>query len=224
MLVFGIFSRLASIGSIIVMLVATFVYRDYMVTYFNYFGEFAMLAIFGSYVFSLDRLRDGKKVIAEKAKQWEMFIIRATYGISIIYPAVTIKLLHPVIILEIVAKYHMTDIHWLFPPDPLLISLGTGLTQIIVGLMIIAGFQTRFNSLITFFFYVLSILFFLFRHGIRPNKCFTADQNRGSNAGASSVTIQNIPIYFVALNKFFTSVAERTRLKICTSSIRPLNG
>jgi uncharacterized membrane protein YphA (DoxX/SURF4 family) len=62
--------------------------------------------------------------------------------------------------IEIAGKYHLTDIHWLFPPDPLLVSLGTGLMQIVVGLALIVGFETRLNALITFVLYVMSILYF----------------------------------------------------------------
>lgn len=160
LMVFGLFSRIAGAGAMIVTLLATFVYRDYMLTYFNYFGEFAALLLFGSYVFSGDRLRSAGRIVSEKARQWEATILRVTYGISILYPAISIKLLHPSIMIEIAEKYHLTDIHWLFPSDPLLISLGTGLTQIAVGLAIMLGFETRLNSAITFTLYIMSILYF----------------------------------------------------------------
>ncbi len=160
MLVCGLWSRIAGFGAMIIMILTTIAYRDYMVTYFNYFGEFAALALFGSYVFSIDRLFDKKKVVMEKIKQWEAVILRVTYGVAILYPAITIKLLHPSIMIEIVNQYHLNSIHWLFPQDPLLISLGTGLTQIVIGLAIIIGFETRLSSVITFVLYVLSILYF----------------------------------------------------------------
>ncbi len=160
LMVFGLFSRIAGAAAMLIIILATFVYKDYMLTYFNYFGEFTILFLFGSYVFSLDRLFDAKRVVSHKIRQWEALIIRVTYGISILYPAISIKILHPIIIVEIVKQYHMTDIHWLFPSDPLLISLGTGLTQIVVGLALIVGFETRLNSMITFALYVMSILFF----------------------------------------------------------------
>jgi uncharacterized membrane protein YphA (DoxX/SURF4 family) len=160
LMVLGLFSRIAGAGAMVAILLATFVYKDYMLTYFNYFGEFVALAVFGSYIFSIDRLRSAKKEIAHKVRQWEALILRVTYGISILYPAISIKLLHPIIIIEIAKQYHLTDIAWLFPPDPLLISLGTGLTQVAVGLALIVGFETRLNSLITFTLYVMSIAFF----------------------------------------------------------------
>lgn len=160
LMVLGFFSRIAGTGAMIITLLATWAYKDYMLTYFNYFGEFAALALWSSYVFSIDRLRDKAKIVAGKIRRWEAVILRVTYGVSVLYPAISIKILHPAIVIEIVKQYHLADIRWIFPPDPLLISLGTGLTQIAVGLAIIVGFETRLNSLITFTLYIMSILYF----------------------------------------------------------------
>lgn len=161
LLVTGLFSRVAGLGAMVIMLLATLVYKDYMLTYFNYFGEFLTLVIFGSYVFSLDKLFALKKaVVSRTTRNWEALIIRVTYGISIWYPAISIKLLHPIIIVWIVQQYHLNQITWMFPQDPVLIALGTGLTQIAVGLALMAGFETRLMAAITFVLYVMSILFF----------------------------------------------------------------
>lgn len=160
LLVLGLFTRIASLIGFALLLLTTYVYGEYMITYFNYFGEFLALIIFGSYVFSLDNKFLGKSKLIKKYKNWEIFLIRVTYGISVMYPAITLKLLHPAVIVEIVNQYHMNQIWWLFPQDPLLISLGTGLAQILVGVMIIIGFETRLASFATFLLYVGSIVFF----------------------------------------------------------------
>lgn len=68
--------------------------------------------------------------------------------------------MHPIIIVEIEKQYHLSQIGWLFPQDPLLISLGTGLAQITVGLFIIIGFETRLSAFLTLLLYVGSIIFF----------------------------------------------------------------
>ncbi len=159
-LILGIFTELVSIISLGILLLATYVYKDYMLTYFNYFGEFIALIIFGSRIFSLDRLFFGVSKLQQKYKKYEIAIIRTTYGISILYPAISIKLLHPIIIVDIVNQYNLTQFHWLFPRDPVLISLGSGLAQVAVGIAIIAGFQTRLNSLVTFSLMILSVIFF----------------------------------------------------------------
>lgn len=131
-----------------------------MITYFNYYGELIALILFGSYVLSVDNKLFGVSRLATKYKDLEILLIRVTYGISVMYPAITLKLFHPAVIIDIVNKYHMNQIHWLFPQDPLLISLGTGLAQIAVGLMIVFGFETRFASFVTFLLYLLSVMFF----------------------------------------------------------------
>ncbi|MBU6500842.1 MAG: DoxX family protein [Patescibacteria group bacterium] len=160
LLILGLFSRVAGAVSLLIISLATIIYRDYMLTYFNYFGEFAALVLFGSYVFSLDRLRAAGKNISRRIKDYETAILRITYGVSVLYPAISIKLLHPIIIVQIVNQYHLNQIHWLFPQDPLLISLGTGLAQILVGLLIIIGFETRLASFATLILYMMSILYF----------------------------------------------------------------
>lgn len=160
LLVLGLFTRIASLIGFVLLLLTTYVYGEYMITYFNYFGEFLALILFGSYVFSLDNKFLGKSKLIKKYKNWEILLIRVTYGISVMYPAITLKLLHPAVIVEIVNEYHLNQIWWLFPHDPLLISLGTGLAQILVGIMIIIGFETRLASFATFLLYVGSIIFF----------------------------------------------------------------
>jgi uncharacterized membrane protein YphA (DoxX/SURF4 family) len=160
LLILGLFTELASIIGLAILAMASFVYKDYMLTYFNYFGEFLALIFFGSRFFSFDKVLSKTQVWLAKFKDWEIPVIRIAYGISVLYPAITIKILHPSIIIEIVQKYNLAQFHWLFPSDPLLISLGTGLAQIAVGLCIIAGFETRLNALITFVLYLMSILFF----------------------------------------------------------------
>lgn len=160
LLVFGFLSEFAGLVSLFIMFAAAWVYRDYVLTYFVYFGEFAALLFFGSRIFSIDKLIFGAKKIAEKFKEYEIAILRVTYGISVLYPAIAVKLIHPRVIVDIVNQYHLNQIHWLFPQDPLLIALGTAAAQIVVGLCIVVGFETRLNAFVTLILYVLSILFF----------------------------------------------------------------
>lgn len=168
LLVFGFLSEFAGLASLLIMLVAAWVYKDYMFSYFGYAGEFIALLFFGSRIFSFDRLvfgakkalRRGSEQVAEKFKEYEIALLRVTYGISVLYPAITVKFFHPQVIVDIANRYHLNQIHWLFPQDPLLISLGAGAAQILVGFCIIVGFETRLNSFITFALYILSILFF----------------------------------------------------------------
>ncbi len=159
-LLLGAFTEAASIFGLAILVLTTVIYKSYMVTYFNYYGELLALIFFGSRIFSFDKLIIKSKIWLKNYKDWEIPLIRITYGLSVVYPAITIKIFHPSIIVEIAEKYNLAQFHWLFPSDPLLISLGTGVTQIMVGLAIIFGFATRINSLVTFILYVMSIVFF----------------------------------------------------------------
>jgi uncharacterized membrane protein YphA (DoxX/SURF4 family) len=160
MLALGVYSEVVGAVSLVIITLATFVWRDYIFTYFNYFGEFLALIFFGSRIFSVDRIMFGLKKLQNNLKKYEVALIRITYGISVLYPAITIKLLHPIIIIQIVNQYHLNQFHWLFPHDPLLISLGAGLTQVLVGTFLILGFETRLSTFITFVLMVLSVIFF----------------------------------------------------------------
>src|SRR5258708_9555028 len=76
------------------------------------------------------------------------------------YPAITYKLLHPEVIIDIATRYNLMQFPWLFPRDPLLIALGSGMAQVVVGFFLILGFQTRLNTLITFCLMFMSVIFF----------------------------------------------------------------
>ncbi len=160
LLLFGLFTRITSLLGILILVVATFVYRDYMITYFNYYGEYLALIIFGSYFLSIDNKLFGISKFIRKYKDLEILILRVTYGLSVMYPAITIKLLHPAIIVEIYNQYHLDRVWWLFPQDALLTSLGTGLAQILVGVFIIIGFETRLAAFVTFLLYFGSVVYF----------------------------------------------------------------
>lgn len=167
MLIAGLYAEAAGALGLITLVLAMIVYRDYMLTYFNYFGEFIALLFFGSRTASADGIIRGAKKIPQKYRDLEKAVIRITYGISILYPAISIKLLHPLIIIEIVNTYHLNSIHWLFPSDPLLIALGTGIAQTVVGVCLILGLFTRLNTLITFVLMVMSVFFF--REAVWPH-------------------------------------------------------
>jgi uncharacterized membrane protein YphA (DoxX/SURF4 family) len=160
MILFGFWSELAGLASLVILFLATWVYKDYMISYINYLGEFLALVWFGSRTFSIDRMIYGVKAWTKKYQKYELALIRVTYGISVMYPAIIYKLVHPEVIVDIVNRYNLTQFHWLFPSDPLLISLGTGLAQIVVGVFLIFGFETRLSTFITFTLMILSVLFF----------------------------------------------------------------
>jgi uncharacterized membrane protein YphA (DoxX/SURF4 family) len=160
LLVLGLFTEGASLIGLIILILTTFIDHSYMLTYFNYFGELLALLFFGSKYGALDLFWQKASKFRQKYKDWEIPLIRITYGISIIYPAIMIKLMHPGIIVQIVNQYNLTQFHWLFPNNPLLIALGSGLAETAVGLCLVFGLATRLVSAVTLFLYILSISFF----------------------------------------------------------------
>lgn len=160
MLVLGLFTEAAAIIGLGLFAQAFYLFGGYMFTYANYLGEFLVLALFGSRMFSLDSYIFKPLSRFARLKEYETTIVRVCYGLALLYAAVTIKLLHPQLTLDVIRDYNLTQFHWLFPHDPLLITLGAGLTEAAIGLFIIFGFETRLTVFISLFYITLSLLFF----------------------------------------------------------------
>ncbi|ATW87010.1 putative membrane protein YphA (DoxX/SURF4 family) [Halohasta litchfieldiae] len=80
-------------------------------------------------------------------KELAPVILRVGIGIAFIYLGITQKLLRPGEALGVVAKYNLTSV---VPVDPALWVIGAGLTEALVGVMLIAGAFTRGFSLVAF--------------------------------------------------------------------------
>lgn len=160
MIAFGFLTELAAIFVLGIFIIATAIVGPYMVSYANYFGELTVLLLFGMRVFSIDSYIFGKLKHFTYLERYETLIVRGFYGLALIYAAVTVKLLHPDLTLYVVNHYNLTQFHWLFPSDPLLVVLGAGIVEIVIGLFIIIGFEMRLTVLISLFYITLSLLFF----------------------------------------------------------------
>ena len=156
----GLFTRLAALAALIIFSLVAYHYHWYILTYLNYLGEIAVLLLFGSGKWSLDQLFFGSSSYLANWRKYETVIVRVCYGLALIYGAVSVKFLHPVLSLEVINNYHLTQFHWLFPSDPRLIVFGAALTELTIGLFILLGFQLRLTVLVTLFYITLSLLFF----------------------------------------------------------------
>lgn len=159
MILFGLFTELAAIAALLVFGLAAYEYHWYLATYLNYIGEILVLILFGTH-WSLDRLLFGWKRRFQTLRRYETDIVRICYGAALAYAAINVKLLHPSLTLEVVNRYNLTQFHWLFPHDPLLITLGAGLSELAIGLFILLGFRLRLTVLISLFYITLSLLYF----------------------------------------------------------------
>jgi hypothetical protein len=160
MIALGVFTELAALASIGIFLYSLHVFGPYMLTYLNYFGEFVVLLLFGLRAFSLDRYLFGPVKRFRNFKKYETTIVRVFYGLALIYAAINVKLLHPAITLDVVNTWHLTRFHWLFPSDPLLVTLGAGVVETVIGLFILFGFEMRLTVLVSLFYITLSLLYF----------------------------------------------------------------
>lgn len=168
MILFGLFSRLVGLITFIIFLIAFKVFGVYLLTYFNYLGEILTLLLFGTFFLALDgRIVPKTKVWLEKIRPYESTILRVFYGIALSYAAINIKLLHPILTIDVANIYHLNRFSWLFPNDPILITFGAGLAELAIGAFIIVGFQTRLVVLVSLFYITLSLLFF--REAVWPH-------------------------------------------------------
>lgn len=144
----GILKQVSTILFVALFIFASFIFGVNLLNYAEFLGVALIILVSKSTTFP------------KISNDIQALIIRITYGIAIIYPAIYVKLMHPQIVADIENKYHLSQFSFLFPKDPLLLALGTGMTEIIVGLFIIIGFTTRFTALITLVLYLGSMLFF----------------------------------------------------------------
>ena len=160
MIFLGIFTELAAAMGLILYLVGWFVFGSYLLTYLNYFGELVVLLLFGIRAFSIDRLLFGRLRRFRTFEKHETTIVRVAYGLALMYAAVTVKLLHPELTVTVIHDWHLTQFHWLFPSDPILVTFGAGVVEFIIGLFIAVGFELRLTVLVSLFYITLSLLYF----------------------------------------------------------------
>ena len=179
MFLLGVGTEFAAFLCLVAFTVGWFAFGWYLITYLNYFGELVALFLFGSRKWSLDRLIQGTLKRFSRIREYETVIVRVCYGIALMYAAISVKFLHPLLTVTVVEKYNLTQFHWLFPSDPLLITLGAALAETAIGMFIIIGFETQLTVLISLFYITLSLLYFkeavwphLMLYGISLNLIF----------------------------------------------------
>ncbi|HEY9480665.1 MAG TPA: hypothetical protein VIR98_00330 [Candidatus Paceibacterota bacterium] len=156
----GLFTRIAALLALIVYSIGFFHFGFYVTTYLNYLGEILVLLLFGSGKWSLDVVLFKRRELFSHFKKYETTIVRVCYGAALIFAAITVKFFHPALTIEVVQHWDLTRFHWLFPHDPLLVTLGAGLSEFAIGLFIIFGFEMRLTVLVSLFYITLSLLFF----------------------------------------------------------------
>lgn len=175
----GIYVEAAAFISLIIFAIASVKFGFYLATYLNYLGEIIALLLFGSRYFSVDRLIFGTLDRFKNFKKYQATIVRVCYGLALIYAAITIKLLHPILTETVVTRYNLMRFNHLFPGDPLLITFGAALAELLIGILIIIGFELRLTVIVSLVYITMSLLFFrelvwphLMLYGISLNLIF----------------------------------------------------
>ena len=161
-IILGLFTRLVSILLILIYLLAWQHFGTYMLTYTNYFGEMCLLLILGNTVFAMDSFfHHSYPATIDRLVAWleshAFMIMRACFGISLIYASMYAKFLHAQLAIDTVTMYGLTNY---FPFDPEFIVLGAFCVELLLGVFFLLGIEVRFASLFLIFWLTLSLLYF----------------------------------------------------------------
>jgi len=182
-LAFGIWTELAALLAFLVFTIGAYTFHWYLLTYLNYLGEILVLFLFGSRNWSLDYYLFGPLKRFKKLRNYETMILRVFYGVGIAYAAISVKFLHPILTVTVVKLYNLTRFHWLFPSDPLLVTLGAALVEFLIGVFLILGFEVRLTVFVSLVYLTLSLMYFreamwphLILYGISLNLLVSPEQ------------------------------------------------
>ncbi len=185
MFLLGVGVEVAAAVSLALFFIGGYVFGWYLLTYVNYLGEIIVLLLFGSRRLSFDALWRGSLKRFPRLSPYETVIVRIGYGAALLYAAITVKVLHPILTIDVVNQYHLTQFHWLFPSDPSLVVLGAAIAEIAIGFFILVGFETQLTVFISLIYITLSLMYFreavwphLMLYGISLNLIF--NRERGS--------------------------------------------
>lgn len=160
MIIFGFLTEFAALAGILLMGYGAFHYGAYLLTYANYFGELLVLLIFGSRFLSIDRWLFGTVSHWRKleAYRWlEVPIVRVLYGFALMYAAYTIKFTHQSLTVNVYNEYHLGQF---FHMSGSMVAAGAGLSELLIGFLILIGFAMRWTILISLVFITLSLMYF----------------------------------------------------------------
>jgi uncharacterized membrane protein YphA (DoxX/SURF4 family) len=167
MLVFGLWTRLAALTALVAWITVASSRGIYSLNYINYLGEIAVLLLERGTLYSLDEYyRWPSHIFHTKLPLWiekleklgERYtfpIIRITFGLAVIYAAVSIKVLHPQLSLSVLNEFNLfTSFTALF------VVFAAAIIEIAVGVLILLGILIRPVMIIFLFLMTYSIVLF----------------------------------------------------------------
>jgi uncharacterized membrane protein YphA (DoxX/SURF4 family) len=111
----------------------------------------------GSYYGRIDPVHHLKSFLDESAASLRRYVptvLRVGMGASFVYLGLIQKLADPASALQVVEKYDLTSV---VPVDPGLWVVGAGVTEIAVGLALVAGFFTRGAAALSFVLFTTTL-------------------------------------------------------------------
>lgn len=166
----GFHARIAALVALCLYGYGVYLNGWYMVTYFNYFGEFVVLILLGSHrvsVHSILRVKEHYhrtlKRITDAIAPIAFAILRVSFGLCLIYASAYAKILHNNLALQVASvplAGHPYPLAYYLGFEPHFLVLGAAIVEIVIGLFFVLGIEIRFTSLFMLFWLSLSLWFF----------------------------------------------------------------
>lgn len=147
-----------------------FKYGWYTLTYIDYYGALVALFIIGTHRFGFDRFRRSHAFLRktfshpeEKLVALSFFILRVSFGASLLYASLYAKFFHNGLALQVAnipLAGHAHTLAYYFGMDPQFLVLGAGIIEVVAALFFIFGIEIRFTALFLEFWLALSLWYF----------------------------------------------------------------
>lgn len=163
LLTVGILVREAAVVAVALFFVAVWEKGAYMLTYTNYFGEIASLALLGVSVGARTEPHTGWFTrLMERVRPYRFAFLRICFGVSLLYAALYAKVFHNVLALQVASLPlgHAHSLAYYFGFTPEFLVLGAAIVEILLGTFFLLGLEIRFTALFLEFWLTLSLLYF----------------------------------------------------------------
>lgn len=153
LLTLGWMTELSALVVLAVYLLVLYTFGSYVLVYLPYVWVALAFVGYGAGRFSLDH-RSVRPIHPLKPKPFQVTWLRWALAIGLIGGAVGIKILHPAVTLAVVNQYQI------FPASPAFFAMGATLSELMFGLFILVGFQSRTVALVAFILLGSAQIFF----------------------------------------------------------------
>lgn len=173
MLVLGVYTRYAAYVLLGLYVWAGYTFGVYVLTYTDFLGAFALLAMLGAGIWSIDSVYNlhghEPKALSRlhaRLSPYAFPFLRICFGWGVLFASVYAKFMYSELAYQVVVQYDLTRF---FPFDPLFVVLGALIIEFLAGLMLIFGVAVRWTLVFLAFWLTLSLLYFqelIWPHGI----------------------------------------------------------